>query len=200
MPSGSDFVPSCSWDAGTASSKTRPSREGLRVIHAALALAHLGRVAEARRRFEQACPQAIQSQPGSGIELNWLLETAVLLADHERAAALASESPRPGSIAYESVDATCVARHLGSASHLAGDRAGRGPTMSKPSTSAVAPACAPRLRSPGLALAELLLDGSSEEQAGALEHLDFAIEEIQAKTHRAGTWSARFRHKGLLHA
>ena len=50
-----------------------------------------------------------------------------------------------------------------------------------------------------LQLAELLLEGSPEEQKAAIDHLDFAIEEFRAMKMQPYLERA-LRHKGLLKA
>jgi eukaryotic-like serine/threonine-protein kinase len=181
-----------------------------RDLHATLALAHLGRDVEARTHFARLYPQTIKDELSAANELDWLLEAAVLLKDRECAAVLATRMiPAASLVAYESVDATCVARHLGSAAHLAGDRAAARAWYEQAFDLCERVRLRPDIALTHLQLAELLMDDAlatdvppeqrEQEHVEALEHLDFAIEELGAMKMQPALERA-LRHKGLLHA
>lgn len=106
-----------------------------------------------------------------------LLETAVLVRDREAAALLASAlddvtaNPRPLS---------AVTRHLAGAARLLGDREAARAHYQRALEWATGIRFRPEVALARLDLAELMLEGSPEEQAEAREHLDFAIPELQA--------------------
>ncbi len=182
----------------------------MRAIRTALTLAHLGRVGEARAAVEQVYLQVVQDELANKNELCWLLEAAVLLEDRERAAALAERMVPVASVVSDgNVDATCVARHLGGAAHLAGDRSAARAYYEQALEVCGRVRFRPEIALTRLALAELLLDDAlttdilpeqrEQEHAEALGHLDFAIEEFGVMKMQPALERA-LRHKGLLHA
>jgi tetratricopeptide (TPR) repeat protein len=148
--------------------------------------------------------------PGESPQLVWLLEIAVLLEDRERARVLAERlAPVADLVCQDQVDATCIARHLGGAAHLAGDRAVALAFYNRALDACRRVRFRPEIGLTRLAMAELLLDEDlaggvpseqrQEEHAEALGHLDFAIKEFRAMKMQPALERA-LRHKGLLHA
>jgi len=117
--------------------------------------------------------------------------------------------PAASLVAYEHTDATCVARHLGGAAHLAGDRAAARAYYEQALEVCGRVHFRPEIALTRLALAELLLDDAlaadvppeqrEREHSEALSHLDFAIDEFSAMKMQPALERA-LRHKGLLHA
>jgi hypothetical protein len=169
-----------------------------------LLLAHLGREAEAHAVLSDlAGEHASRVDDSLGITqiLASLLEAAVVLRDAEAAANLA---PRLECLHHQLTPAptshlTAVARHLGEAAALRGDRTAARAYFEEALEVAGRIRHRPEIALTHRALAELLLEGSAAGQAEALPHLDLAIEEFRAMKMQPSLERA-LRHKGLLHA
>jgi tetratricopeptide (TPR) repeat protein len=168
-----------------------------------LCLAHLGRPDEAKAALdhvisyfrlhpddEPVAQQAVE-----------LLQAAIVLEDREATAYLAELMAGHARrlAAGTATSATCVARHLGAAAALLGD-----PAAAREHYATALEVCAqvrfrPELALTRLQLAELLLEHYPDERADALDHLDFAIEELRAMKMQPALERA-LRHKGLLRA
>jgi DNA-binding CsgD family transcriptional regulator len=116
------------------------------------------------------------------MELVWLLQAAVVVEHRAAAQALAA---RLACVAHLSAAGptginTCVARHLGDAAALAGDRTAASAYSLQALEAADKIRFRPELALTHLRLAELLLEGGDDKaQLEALEHLDAAIPELQ---------------------
>jgi class 3 adenylate cyclase len=145
----------------------------------ALCLAHLGHSVDAR-----ALLLRVMSERGIGVaedethtwDLAGLLETAVLVEDREAATVLAG---RLAGVAALFTGDTCVARHLGAAAALLGDPAQARAYFEQALEVARKIRYRPEIALTRLQLAELLLAHEPDERAGALAHLNFAIEEFR---------------------
>jgi len=177
----------------------------------ALVLAYLGRSDEARAAMKQLLAElSVASEEhvmatAAGV---WLLETAVVLKDQEAAALLASRLRNVASLAYGGLAFTCVARHLGAAAALLGEREEALACYEQALEVARKIRFRPEIALTHLGIAELLLDGDADamnhtptrtghprgpgdgragetpappeaQRAEALAHLDFAIAEFR---------------------
>jgi ATP/maltotriose-dependent transcriptional regulator MalT len=127
-----------------------------------------------------------------------LLEVAVDLGDCEAMSLLSkmlADSPPFAGSGSE----FCPDRFLGAAAALLGDRAAAAAHYQRALEAAEQLRVRPVVALAHLQLAELLLDGSDDEQQQAAEHLDFAIEEFRAMKLQPSLERA-LRHKGLLKA
>src|SRR5262249_97340 len=92
-----------------------------------------------------------------------------------------------------------VARHLGEAALLNGDLGAALPHLERALAWADQIGHRPEVALTRLDLAELLLQGAPDQQAEALAHLGFGIEE--SRSMKMQPWlEGALRHKGLLHA
>jgi len=167
----------------------------------ALFLAHLGRWAEVRELLGRLTERlrADATFEFSYVPLTNYLEAAALAGDRELAALI---RPRlaPVSALIEENFLTCVARHLGDASALLGER-----EQARAYYEQALEVCAkirfrPEVALTRLQIAELLLDGADDAQRGeALGHLDFAIGELRAMKMQPSLARA-LRHKEVLKA
>ncbi len=175
-------------------------RAGERSANPALCLAHLGRQAEAREILDQSL-QLRWAAEGNRIDRSTIwLETAVLLHDRELAAKILPRLSNAARLtAGQYWDHTCVARHLGAAAQLLGDHEGARRFTEQAIEVATRIRHRPEIALSRLQLAELLLEGSPEEQTSAAAHLDFAIEELRAMKMQPYLERA-LGHKGLLKA
>ncbi len=108
------------------------------------------------------------------------LELAVLLEDRVAAATLTKRLDSAPPLSFGSVGLVCVSRRLGDAAAFLGD-----PEKARDCYQRALEACQrirfrPEIALTRLGLAEVLLDGTPEEQTEAHEHLDFAIDELRA--------------------
>ncbi|MSQ15470.1 MAG: hypothetical protein EXR50_06375 [Dehalococcoidia bacterium] len=181
----------------------------------ALCLAHLGHLAEAQSALGQ-CLTALGIDSEEGEDsisiLIQLLETAAVIQDKSAASVLSHRLSSVAFLATADIHMTCVARHLGAAAALLGDR-----EKAKAYYEQALEVCAnirfrPEIALTRLQLAELLLEEADGEAAAlkggpvtsdirkdAIEHLDFAIGEFQAMKMQTSLERA-LRHKGLLKA
>jgi predicted ATPase len=147
----------------------------------AVCLAHIGRFDEARALAgrlldDQARIRGNDEQTGTYL-LVTLLEAAVLLEHRDAAQALGA---RLATVAHLATgDYTCVARHLGEAATLAGDRAAARAYYRQALDAAGKIRFRPELALVHLRLAELLLQESEHAaRFEALGHLDLAVPEL----------------------
>ncbi|HZT09045.1 MAG TPA: hypothetical protein VFC51_18645 [Chloroflexota bacterium] len=131
-------------------------------------------------------------------ELADYLEAAVIIRDRKLAAAFAGLLGDLTAV-HRQISVSNVARPLGEAAALTGDLATARRHYDRSLTWATQIRHRPEIALTRLALAELLLEGSSDERAEAKSHLDFAIEEFRAMKMQPSLERA-LRHKGLLHA
>ncbi len=168
----------------------------------AVAFARLGRNDEARAALKKWTTQI--ADPSTASELvgrvhTNVLEAAVLLQERE-AVALAID--HVGDVVGEGHSpwaVLSVARFVGAGYRLLGDRDRAADALQRGLAWAERIRYRPEIALTRLEQAELLLEGSPEEQAEALGHLDFAIEEFRAMKMQPSLERA-LRHKGLLHA
>jgi DNA-binding CsgD family transcriptional regulator len=150
----------------------------------AVCLAHIGRVEEA---LAVVGPLLDEVEPNSGEDqratavLVMLLQAAVLLGHHRAALGL---SARLACVAHLAANvgsgSACIARHLGDAASLLGDRATARAYYFQALESAGKIRFRPELALAHLRLAELLFDEAGDvERTEAQEHLDFAIPELR---------------------
>ena len=154
----------------------------------ALCLAHLGRRDEAREnlvRFMGAHPLDPDAAP---LVLVQLLEAAVLVEDHARAATLSEWLAGQAARAIAGSDPTCIARHVGAARMLLGDQVSARTSYLHALEVAGRVRFRPELALIHLQLAELGLaqsaePGAAQERADrrseALQHLNVAIPELR---------------------
>jgi DNA-binding CsgD family transcriptional regulator/tetratricopeptide (TPR) repeat protein len=162
-------------------SLTRPDRPGafftMMPAARAMCLAQLGRVDEARSvvgpLLDDFAGGRVDNEFPMG-PLTILLQTAVVLEHLEACQAL---SLRLAPVAHltlaETSNYTCVARHLGDAAALAGNRSPARAYYAKALEAAGKIGFRPELALTHLSLAELLVEEGNE--SAALEHLDVAI-------------------------
>jgi len=144
----------------------------------ALCLAHLGQSVEAR-----ALLLSVMSERGIGVAedetsmegMAWLLETAVLVEEREAATILAGRLAGVATL----FTGACVARLLGAAAALLGEPAQARAHYEQALEVARKIRHRPEIALTRLQLAELLLENEPDERAGALAHLNFAIEEFR---------------------
>lgn len=142
-----------------------------------LALAHLGRFAEAEDMAPGYLDGRLQAKNEIPVgQLIHFLEVAVLVGAKDLASMLAS---RVALIESPTAAYTCPARHLGAAAALLGN-----PEEARAYYQQALELCAkfrfrPEIAATRLQLAELLLEHYPDERAEALEHLEFAIGEFR---------------------
>jgi len=152
-----------------------------------ICLAHLGRLDEARALagpWLDAQEDRVRREPEEErhtISLALILQAAVLL-EHRSAARVVA--PRLACVAHVTVGPwfyTCVARHLGAAAALCGDLAVARAYYVQALESASKIHFRPEIALAHLELAALLLREYSDSATGAeaVEHLDFALTELQ---------------------
>ena len=178
----------------------------------ALCLAHMGRLAEAKAQLSEYLEQlnlSPEEDDTPAVILATLLETAVLVEDREAASVLAKRLI--GNVALSnsnSLHLVNVARHLGRAAALLGDRTTARANYQRALDWASKIRFRPEIALTRFELAKLLLseaqDASESHLAEALrseaeEHLDFAIAEFQAMK-MAPALEQAFRQKDLLNA
>jgi DNA-binding CsgD family transcriptional regulator/tetratricopeptide (TPR) repeat protein len=150
----------------------------------AACLVHLGRMEEARALVTtQLDAEGLDNgDPERNANLLLpLLETAVLLGHRPAAATLARRLDCLADLSVGDWFFTSVARHLGAAAALSGDRAGALRHLTQALQSASRIGFRPEIALTHLHLAELLsADPSSEPRAQAREHLQAAIGALQA--------------------
>jgi DNA-binding CsgD family transcriptional regulator len=167
---------------GPARPERRSASYFMRTAARAMCLAQLGRLEEAREVTGPVLTDLEHSfDDESRIgDLVWLLQVAVAVEDRAAAQAL---STRLASVAHLCADLhmhTCVARHLGAAAEMAGDRMAARRHYLQALEAAGRIRFRPELALTHLQLAELLLEGGDNHaQSEALEHLDVAIPELQ---------------------
>ncbi len=139
------------------------------------------------------------SRPVPAVYPAAIVEAAVLLGDVEGATyARDSLAGATAIVAFDLIISN-VARHLGGASALLGDRAAALSDYRRALDWATRIRHRPEVALTRLEIAELLLDGTPDERAEAQLHLDFAIDEFRAMKMQPSLERA-LRHKGLLHA
>ena len=138
-------------------------------------------------------------ESASGILVN-LFEAALLGKDEATVRAL---MPRLAPFASELSLVWCapisIARLLGEGATLLGQREDARRYLEQASDACAAVGHRPESALARLVMVELLLTGTSEEQAEAVPRLDVAIEEFRAMKMRPSLERA-LSHKGLLHA
>jgi DNA-binding CsgD family transcriptional regulator len=147
----------------------------------AVCLAHLGRTEEALTvvgpLLHEVDPTSSEDQRATAV-LIILLQAAIALGHRLAAAGL---SARLACVAHQAINTgsgtTCVARHLGDAAILLGNRAASRAYYLQALESAGKIRFRPELALIHLRLAELLLEEGDELEA--LQHLDLAIPELQ---------------------
>jgi tetratricopeptide (TPR) repeat protein len=164
----------------------------------AVTLAHLGRHDEARTIIRTFGNLDSPDDESSSEMLVNALEASSLGQDRELMVAL-SRRLAPLAAEFSMDRSVSVGRLLGDAARQLQQR-----DAARDYYAQALAACERIRQRPETALihlgqAELLLDGSPVDQAEALDHLDFAIEELQAMKMQPALERA-LRHKGLLHA
>ncbi len=169
---------------------------------AGLCLAHLGRNGEARAILEDYIRESHGAPgPASSVRvLRLALDLAVQLRDGDAARLVVGVlAPLADQLSTGGRDLGCIGRHLGDAAALLGDREAARAYYQQGLEVCRKVRFRPEIALIRLGLAELLLNGSPEEQAEAQDHLDFAIEELRAMKMQPSLERA-LRHKGLLKA
>jgi DNA-binding CsgD family transcriptional regulator len=157
----------------------------------AVCLAHLGRLEEALTVIGPQLDE-IDSEAGADERpvptLVMLLQAAVLLRHRAAAAGLGARLACVAHLAISvGTGSSCIARHLGDAAALAGDRVAARAYYRQALEAAGRIQFRPELALTHLRLAELLLErGDAHAQSEALEHLDVAIPELQDMHMRPG--------------
>jgi DNA-binding CsgD family transcriptional regulator len=149
----------------------------------ALCLAQVGRVEEARALvrplLDAIAGGTIDDEVPFG-SLALLLRAAVALENHAAAQALAARLACAAHLSGDTAVTTCVARHLGDAAALVGDRAAARAYYAQALESARKIRFRPELALTHLRLAALLLnEADNAARPEALEHLDLAIPELR---------------------
>jgi ATP/maltotriose-dependent transcriptional regulator MalT len=149
----------------------------------ALCLAQVGRVEEARtlvRPLLDAITGGTIDDEAPFGSLALLLQAAVALEDQAAAQALAARLACVAHLSGDTAVTTCVARHLGDAAALVGDRTAARAYYAQALESAGKIRFRPELALTHLRLAELLLEEADDAaRPEALEHLDLAVPELQ---------------------
>jgi hypothetical protein len=162
-------------------------------------LAHLGRHAEAKAIRDRFGDFGSEEDESGATVLTDLLEGAILGGDKENVRALARRLEPLAASPWTKGSGVSYPRLLGSASALLGEREKARAYYQQALEGCAAIGFRPEIAITHLELAELLLDGSPDEQDEAGEHLDFAIEEFRAMKMQPSLERA-LSHKGLLHA
>ncbi len=164
--------------------------------------AHQGRSAEAlmgaQRSLANLRPQAAAGEAGT-FHLATLLEVAVVVGDRETATLAREQLQGLVAIGLHDLVVFNVARQLGGAAALLGDREDAQAEYERALAWATSIQYRPEIALTRLQLAELLLQGTSEEKAQAREHLDFAISEFREMKMKPALERA-LRHKNVLSA
>jgi DNA-binding CsgD family transcriptional regulator len=180
-------------ELGAPASQAQPGRPAARLIiwaaARALCLAQLGRLEEARavaRPVLNDVDGSVDDQPRIA-ELVMLLQAALVVEDLAAAQALAAQLACVAHLTGETGIYTCVARHLGDASALLGDRTAARAYYLQALDVAGKIRFRPELAMTHLRLAELLLEGADDiARSEALTHLDTAIPELRDMKMRLG--------------
>ncbi len=178
--------------------RSRPDFRARRAIASAL-----GGDAEQARELLAGAYATLKAEVDRGIlrlvSFTAVLEAAVTLGDAEIAAY--TRARLGGLVAVVQLDLVLsnVARTRGAAAALLGDRDAARDDYDQSLAWAMRIRYRPEIALTRLAMAELLLEGTEEEQSEAQAHLDFAIEEFRAMKMQPALERA-LRHKGLLHA
>ncbi|MSQ15848.1 MAG: tetratricopeptide repeat protein, partial [Dehalococcoidia bacterium] len=167
----------------------------LRVLY----LAHAGHLTEAQEIMQRTIASlhlGPEEDDTSTLQLNWLLETAVIVGDREAAALLMH---RLSKVPWLVTRNGSIARLLGGAAALLGE-----PEKARSYYQQALEVCAkirfrPEIALTRLQLAELLLEHYPDQRTDALQHLDFAIAEFTEMKMQPSLERA-LRHKGLLKA
>jgi DNA-binding NarL/FixJ family response regulator len=165
-----------------AATTTLPTVMLPRAAMRAICLAQLGRLEEARAALGPILNDLDGSIDDESliIVLVLLLQAAIVVEHKAAAQALAAHLTCVSHLAGEAAFRTCVARHLGDAAALSGNRAGARAYYLQALQAAGKISFRPELALTHLRLAELLLEGGGDRaQSEALEHLDVAIPELQ---------------------
>jgi hypothetical protein len=165
-------------------------------------LARLGRVDEARNQLPHYLAQiADPTMAGelNGAMLAYVLESAVLIADLDAVRLTIDHVADVVACPQSPWAVTNLARWVGAGAMLLGDRDRARNALLRGQTWAENIRYRPETALTRLELAELLLEGTPEEQVEAVGHLDFAIDEFRAMKMQPALERA-LRHKGLLHA
>jgi DNA-binding CsgD family transcriptional regulator len=146
-----------------------------------IALACLGRLDEARALVGPAPGRIAAADEPPMSALAYSLQAAIALRDQEAARVLGGRLAVVSHLSIGDWFYTCVARHLGDASVLVGDRAAAHAYYVQALEAAGKIRFRPELALTHVSLAELLLRGKENETArsDALEHLDTAIPELR---------------------
>lgn len=146
-----------------------------------LCLAHLERWDEIRDLLARLARRLRDAEPGfemSYVVLTCYLETAVLAGDRDLAALIQARLRGVAGL-IEERHLTCIARHLGAASFLLGDREGAYTYYQQALEVAGRVRFRPEIALIHLQMAELLLEDRAEARAEALAHLEFATAEFR---------------------
>jgi class 3 adenylate cyclase/tetratricopeptide (TPR) repeat protein len=148
----------------------------------AMCLAQLGRLEEARTRVAPLLDDIegrLDDELVTG-QLVRLLEVAIILEHRTAARAVAARLACVAHVTAESNIYTCVARHLGDAAKLAGDRASARAYYTEALEVSSKIRLRPEIALVHLSLAALLLEDADQTvRAEALDHLDLAIPELR---------------------
>jgi DNA-binding NarL/FixJ family response regulator len=156
----------------------------------AVACAHMNRSAEAQSTVRAFLDEFDVASPDSEIGSNLLaeiLEAAVIIADRDAPTLIAGQvAPAAGQLHTSYYALTVVARHVGAARALVGDREGAEAAYREALEVCSRVQFRPEAALTHLALAELLLAAATSQGARtrpsnqAVEHLEFAIAELRA--------------------
>jgi DNA-binding CsgD family transcriptional regulator len=145
-----------------------------------IALACLGRLDEARALVGPAPGRIAAADEPPMSALAYSLQAAIALRDQEAARVLGGRLAVVSHLSIGDWFYTCVARHLGDASVLVGDRAAAHAYYVQALDAAGKIRFRPELALTHVSLAELLLQESDDAaRSDALEHLSIAIPELQ---------------------
>jgi ATP/maltotriose-dependent transcriptional regulator MalT len=168
----------------------------------ALCLGSLGRWMEAQALLEQLRARLRGGGDAAGLNVTALVHYLAVanLADDRELAASLRESLAPVASQVASISPVVIARHLGAASTLLGEREQARAYFEEALEVAGKVRFRPEVALTRLELAELLLgDGDQAHHAEALEHLDFAIAEFREMKMQPSLERA-LRHKDVLKA
>jgi DNA-binding CsgD family transcriptional regulator len=183
----SDAWLTASEEQSAAASPAQPGRRQgpgffVRTAARAMCLAQLGHLEEARTVAGPLLNDFTGNIDDERLitELVWLLQAAVVVEHPAAAQALAARLACAADLSGDNHMWTCVARHLGDAAALAGDRTAARAYYLQALEAAGRIRFRPELALTHLRLAELLVEGEDDHaQSEALEHLDVAIPELQ---------------------